>query len=223
MWKYLWFSLLAAGSTANGFPLTVQVSTARAEQAASQPNNSTPTKPDYSKEAFVDELDTTKITFENDGTSTREASARIRIQSEAGVEKFGILTFPYQGATETVEIDYVRVVKPDGTTITTPADSMQDMPTEITRQAPFYSDLREKHLAVKGLGAGDILEMRAHWHSMKPLVPGLFWFSFSFSRDAIFLDQELQANIPRDRAIKWKSPGEKPVITDEGTRRVYLW
>jgi hypothetical protein len=43
------------------------------------------TKPDYSKEAFVVENTSAKIVFENDGTSTREASARIRIQSDAGV------------------------------------------------------------------------------------------------------------------------------------------
>jgi uncharacterized protein DUF3857 len=32
------------------------------------------------------------------------------------------------------------------------------MASEITRQAPFYSDLREKHIPVKGLSSGDILE-----------------------------------------------------------------
>ena len=223
MWKYLWFALLAAGSTASVLNLPAPVSPARAGQAAGQASDSTPAKPDYSKEAFVEELDTTRITFENDGTSTRETLARIRIQSDAGVERFGILTFPYQGATESVDIDYVRVRKADGTTIATPSDSIQDMPAEITRQAPFYSDLREKHLAVKGLGVGDVLEAQAHWRSTKPLAPGQFWYSFNFSRDAIVLEQEFQVNIPRDRAIKWKSPGEKPVITEEGTRRVYAW
>jgi len=55
-------------------------------------------KPDYSKDAFVDEDDVTKIVFENDGTGTREASTRIRIQSDAGVQRYGVLTFAYQQA-----------------------------------------------------------------------------------------------------------------------------
>jgi len=34
------------------------------------------------------------------------------------------------------------------------------MAAEITRQAPFHSDIREKHSAVKGLSPGDVLEYR---------------------------------------------------------------
>jgi tetratricopeptide (TPR) repeat protein len=183
----------------------------------------TEVKPDYSREAFVSEQDVTRVTFENDGTSTRESSARIRIQSGAGVQRFGVLTFPYENSTGTIDIDYVRVRKPDGTTVLTPADSVQDMPSDITRQAPFYSDLHEKHVAVKGLSVGDVLEFQAHWHTSKPLAPGQFWFSFSFSQDAIFLHEELQVRVPRDRGVKWKSRDLKPVISEEGSRRVFTW
>src|SRR5581483_10687733 len=113
---------------------------ADAKPADSKPADAKPadTKPDYSKEPFVDEEDSTKIVFENDGTGTRESSVRVRIQSDSGLKRFGVLTFPYQGAVENVEIDYIRVHKPDGTVVTTPAENIQDMPSEITRQAPFY-------------------------------------------------------------------------------------
>ena len=181
------------------------------------------TKTDYSREAFLSEQDSTHVTFENDGTSTRESTARIRIQSDAGVQRFGVLTLSYESSTETVDIDYVRVRKPDGTTVLTPTDSVQDMPSDITRQAPFYSDLREKHVAVKGLGVGDVLEFQVHWRTTKPLAPGQFWFAFNFSQDAIFLHEELRVSIPRDRAIKWKSRDLKPVISEEGSRRVFTW
>ena len=81
----------------------------------------------------------------------------------------GLLTFPFQSATETVGIDYVRVHKPDGSIQITPPENVQDLDAEITRSAPFYSDLREKHVAVKGLGKGDILEYEAHGVT-KPLI-----------------------------------------------------
>jgi len=110
-------------------------------------------KPDYSKEAFLGEQDQTRIVFENDGTGTRETTARVRIQSDAAIQRYGALTFPYESGTQSLEIDYVRVRKPDGTVIASPPENIQDMPAEITRQAPFYSDLREKHVAVKGLGS----------------------------------------------------------------------
>jgi hypothetical protein len=79
------------------------------------------------------------------------------------------------------------------------------MAAEISRQAPMYSDQREKHLAVKGLGAGDVLEFRLYWKGTKALVPGQFWYAYNFSHDGIVLQEQLQIIVPRDRAVKWKS------------------
>jgi tetratricopeptide (TPR) repeat protein len=180
-------------------------------------------KPDYSKEAFVIEQTSMRIAFENDGTGTREFSGRIRIQSDAGVQRYGLLTFPYQNSTESVEIEYVRVQKPDGSTVSTPAENTQDMATEITREAPFYSDLREKHVAVKGLSVGDELEFQANWHITKPLAPGQFWYAYNFSHDGVILQEKLEISVRRDRAVKWKSPDIKPVIVEDGARRVFTW
>jgi tetratricopeptide (TPR) repeat protein len=188
-------------------------------QAAPRPE----AKPDYSKEAFVVEQSSTRIIFENDGTGTRESSTRIRIQSDAGVQHYGLLTFSYQNLVEIVDIDYVRVRKPDGTIVLTPAENTQDMAAAITREAPFYSDLREKHVAVKGLGVGDVLEFRAKWQSTKPLAPGQFWYAYNFSRDGIILVEELQISVPHDRAVKWNSTQLKPAITEENGRHVFTW
>ncbi len=188
-------------------------------QVSSKPD----AKPDYSKEAFVIEQTSTRIVFENDGIGTRESSARIRIQSDAGVQHYALLTFPYQNSTESVDIDYVRVQKPDGSVVPTPAENTQDMATEITREAPFYSDLREKHVAVKGLSVGDVLEFDAHWRGTKALVPGQFWYAYNFSHDGIILQEQLAISVPRERPLKWRSPEVKPAITEEGARRIFTW
>ncbi len=180
-------------------------------------------QPDHSAEAYVVEESTDRWSFENDGTSTHENMARVRIQSDAGVQRFGLLTFSYQKAFETLEIDYVRVRKQDGSTVVTPLDDVQDTLSNIAREAPFYSDLREKHVPVKGLGSGDTLEFRCHWRQTKPLVPGQFWVSAQLSRDEIVLKETLQISVPRDRVVKVKSPRLAPVVTEEGARRVYTW
>ena len=96
------------------------------------PPNATVNAPDFSKEANVVEQFTQRIKFQNDGTSTDETYSRTRIQSDAGVQRFGLLTFSYATGTGTFEIEYVRVRKPDGTTVETTPDSIQDMPSEIT-------------------------------------------------------------------------------------------
>jgi tetratricopeptide (TPR) repeat protein/transglutaminase-like putative cysteine protease len=170
----------------------------------------------------VEEL-STKITFDNEGNLTREQTSRVRVQTDAGVQQWGLLNFPFQSATQSVEIDSVRVRKPDGSTVTTPPDSMQDMDSEITRGAPFYSDLREKHVAVKGLGKGDILEYEAHWHATKPLVPGQFWFQYSFRHEGIVLGERLEIKVPVARAVKFKGPQATQTVTTDGDFRIYSW
>lgn len=168
------------------------------------------------------ERDSTEITFENDGTSLKKASARVRIQSDAGVQRYAVLTLAYQSSSETVDIDYVRVLKPDATVIVTPPENVQDMASEIAREAPLYSDSREKHIAVKGLGVGDVLEFAAEWHT-KPLAPGQFWFAAEFSRTDITLQETFQVGVPRERAVKWSSPKSKPVIAETDKRRIFTW
>src|SRR5271154_5577084 len=175
--------------------LTVVLSVLLASHAQTPPPAS-PAKDDYSKEAAVVEQMSTKIAFDNDGNSTREQTSRVRVQTDGGVQRWGLLSFPFQSATQTVEIDYVRVHKADGSTLITPPDNVQDLDSEITRSAPFYSDLREKHVAVKGLSKGDILEYEAHWRTTKPLIPGQFWFEYSFQHDGIVLAERLEIKVP---------------------------
>ena len=179
--------------------------------------------PDRSGEAYVVDENTTRWTFENDGSNTRDVTVRVRVQSDAGVQQFSVLHFPYQKANGTADIDYVRVRKPDGSTVVTPAEEAQDMPADVTREAPFYSDLREKQLPVKGLSRGDELELQFHIRQTKPLAAGQFWMEFEFPRDEVVLSQRLEVRVPRQRAVKLKSTDPQPVVSEEGAYRVYSW
>jgi tetratricopeptide (TPR) repeat protein len=190
---------------------------------AQAPSRPADLQPDYSQEPFVIEHDSAEIAFENDGNSVRKSRARVRIQSDAGVQRYAVLKLAYQSSTESVDIDYVRVRKPDATLVLTPSENVQDSASEITRQAPSYSDLREKDVTVKGLGVGDVIEYEAHWNTTKPLVPGQFWFSYTFPRDGINLRQTLQISVPLERLVKWRSPKSNPTITQTDTRRMLTW
>jgi transglutaminase-like putative cysteine protease len=111
-----------------------------------------------------------------------------------------------------------------GASAQTPSpDEAQDITSDITRQAPLYSDLHEKHLAVKGLEVGDVLEYAVTARTTKALVPDQFWYSYSFSVDELVLAETLQITVTRDRAVKWRSAKRQPAITETGVRRVFTW
>jgi tetratricopeptide (TPR) repeat protein/transglutaminase-like putative cysteine protease len=180
-------------------------------------------KADLSQEALVIERVLHQEKFEADGTAVEENTVRVRIQSDAGLQRYGLLSFSYPSATGTFEIAYVRVHKPDGSVVETPPENVQDMAAQITRQAPSYSDLHEKHVAVKGLSVGDVLEFHTKEHTTKPLVPGQFWTEYRFTRESIVLDEQMEVRVPRGRAVKIKSTTAQPVVNEAGGYRTYTW
>ncbi|MCI0351805.1 MAG: DUF3857 domain-containing protein [Acidobacteriales bacterium] len=179
---------------------------------------------DYSQEGFVYELYRTAARFEKDGTGSREYSARVRVQSEAGVQALGQLVFGYNSANERMEINYVRVRKAIGTVVNASADAVQDLTAPVQREAPVYTDYRQKHVTVSALRPGEILEYKVTATLHTPYAAGHFWFSHDFEKRVIVLDEQFELNIPRAHEIKLKNKPEfKPVVTDSGERRVYLW
>jgi Flp pilus assembly protein TadD len=180
------------------------------------------TKPDNAKEAFVYERVRDALRFEDDGTGIEDSTAVVRVQSQAGIEALGQLVFGYSSATDSLEIDYVRVRKPDGRVIETPASTAQDFAPDILKEAPMYSDFRQRHVTVASLQVGDVLEYHSITH-MKPLAEGQFWYEHSFLKSSPAQEQTLEIDLPRAREIKLKSPNHKYETREAGERRIYTW
>ena len=73
-------------------------------------------KPDYSQEAVVIEHLSTAYRYERDGTGRREMSLRVKVQSDAGVERFGQLVFPYSSARPFITSSALIFIFSSGTT-----------------------------------------------------------------------------------------------------------
>jgi hypothetical protein len=153
----------------------------------------------YTAESVVHERASTVYSYAADGTGWREITLVSRIQSEAAARQFGVVVFPFASNNEHVEIEYVRVRKPDGTIVETPVSDAQEMPLEVTRQAPFYSDLKEKQIPVRNLRMGDKLEYKARIIRTKPEAPGQFWGQESFgygSSGQVMLEESIELRVP---------------------------
>jgi hypothetical protein len=205
---------------------TVQPETAPKETAPNQPAPASPAAakaPDVSKEALVFDKIYTRVREEADGTGTRETTARIRILADAGVKEMAVLTFTYTASNQQVDIAYVRVIKPDGTVVVTPGYNIQDLPADVTREAPMYSDIHQKHVAVKGLGVGDTLEYQMTLRTLQPDVPGQFWLEYTFEKDQIILDEQLDLDLPADKPVTVASADVQPTVTTTAGRKLYHW
>jgi tetratricopeptide (TPR) repeat protein len=195
-----------------------------AQKPDTKPTDMAAGKPDYSPESFVLEQVRTTYRFENDGTGRREIYARIKVQSEAGVQQWGQVVVGYNSANEQIEIPYVRVHKSDGSIITASADAVQDLSAPVQREAPVYTDYRQKHITVPGLRPGEVLEYDVVAVIHTPLAPGQFWMEHDFEKNAISLDEQLDVDVPQGRAIKLKNKKDlDPKVTGKDGRRIYHW
>src|SRR5947199_2213966 len=195
-----------------------QSQTPNAEKHAAGPEAPKPESKghDYSRESFVIEKMHSTYRFEADATGRKETVARIRVQSEAGVQQWGQLQEGYNSASERVEIPYVRVLKQDGSVVKAGEDSVQDLSAPIEREAPVYTDYRQKHITVPGLRPGEVLEYDMVTVIHTPLAAGQFWMEHDFEKNAISLDEQLEVDVPRDRSIKLKNnKGMDPNINDK--------
>ena len=78
--------------------------------------------------------------------------------------------FGYSSATEQLKVEYVRVRKPNGQVVVTPDSTAQDFAPDVLRQAPMYSDYRQRHISVTALRPGDTLEYKTVTRMVTPLA-----------------------------------------------------
>lgn len=178
---------------------------------------------DYSKEPYVFELIETEVRFEADGKGQRDLSLRVRIQSESAVHEFGLLTYAFASRFETLDVIFVRVRKPDGTVLETPLSDVQEIDSAVSREAPMYTDQREKHIAVKSLAVGDTLEAHIRWTTTEPLAPGHFWYADSYFRAGICLRETIKFDLPAGLPVKLRNSDPQPTIQEAGGRHIYTF
>ncbi|MGD0416018.1 MAG: DUF3857 domain-containing protein [Terriglobales bacterium] len=206
-----------------GFLLVCSLVCSLTADALAQAAASSTQKTNNADEAAVFERILNRVHFENDGTEVSETEAVVRIQSQAGVEEFGQLVFGYSSATEKLEVEYVRVRKPDGQVVVTPESTAQDFAPDVLKEAPMYSDYRQRHISVAALQPGDTLEYRTVTRVLTPLAGGNFWYEYTFPKDVAVVEDRLEIDIPKARQVKLKTPTRKPEIQETRDRRVYTW
>ena len=176
-------------------------------------------------EALVFERYDTTYSMRPDGTGERDLHVVIRVQSDGAAQKFGVLAFSYASANETPKIKFVRVRKADGTIIETPPSDAIDMPAAVTREAPLYSDLKEKHIPVRSLAAGETLEYEVDTEINQPEVRDQFWGATHFTPPGtlVVLAETLTLEFPANKYVQVWSPNHKPEISEQNGKRIYKW
>ncbi len=194
---------------------------ARPARAATEPAADLSSHDD---EPFIIERSARSYRFEADGTGRTVVETRVLVQSETGVQQLGQLLFPYVSERSRLELDFLRVHRPDGSVTDGSPDLLQDLPAPVTAQFPVYSDVRMLHVTVPSFRPGDILELRLTTHLETPDAPDRFWMADAFERNAIVLEETIEVDVPEDEWINlYHAEGMTPEIHQAKGRRTYRW
>ncbi len=204
-------------------PLSAQEKTPALPSAPSPSVSNAGPASQYANEPVVYEKVVTAANYNADGTGDRSLEVVERVQTDGGVRQAGLLTFTYASDNEKLNIVYVRVRKPDGTVVVTSPDSVEDMPTQVTRIAPLYSDQREVQIPVKSLSAGDTLEYKIDYVINKASAPNEFWGAANFLDNVVVLDESFTLTYPSSEYVQILSPDYPPKVTDQNGRTTYSW
>ena len=178
----------------------------------------------HATEPYVIERSARYHRFEADGTGRLVADLRVRVQNETGVQQLGQLLIPYVSGRNRLELDFLRVHRPDGSMTDGSPDLLQDLPAPVTAQFPVYSDLRVLHITVPSFRPGDVLEYRLTNHLDTPETPNRYWMAEVFEKNAIVLEESIEVDVPADEWINlYLADGMDPEIHEAGGRRTYRW
>lgn len=177
----------------------------------------------YADEAAVVERDQLVYRYAADGTGVKTETTVLRVQSGAALQAFAVVGFAYASGTQSLEIVYARVRKPDGTVVETPAGDAQDQPAPAAQVAPMYSDLRLKQLPVRSLAVGDKLELETKVTQKLAEIPGEFWNTENFGAGLVYLDRRIELRVPKSKSVTVYSPKYPPQMAESGDERVYRW
>ncbi|MFC6645717.1 DUF3857 domain-containing protein [Granulicella cerasi] len=201
--------------------------TASAADAAKAAVTTAGSKDSYGAESFVVMKSSWVYSFNADGTGYRDHTVAVRLQSEASLRTFGVVSTQFASASEHVEMHYVRVHHPDGSVTETPVKDVIEQPEQVTREAPFYSDLKQAQLPVKNLRVGDTLEWEIRVVTTRAEAPNHFWGASSFiGEEVVSLDDNLELRVPASKkATVWTNPSvsDQPKVTTEGDTKIYHW
>jgi tetratricopeptide (TPR) repeat protein len=179
----------------------------------------------FAAEPFVILHRASMIAMQADGTGYREQTLAVRVQSDAALRQLGVVTVPFASKAEHVDFTYVRVRHPDGSVLATDTADALDEPLPVTREAPFYSDLKQKELPIRSLRLGDTIEWQVRITRTVAEAPNHFWGSETFAKDAVILAETLELRVPATTTVNvWTNSGmSAPTSTLVGAEHVYRW
>jgi hypothetical protein len=180
---------------------------------------------DYADRPYVFLLDDGVVKFEADGSGSRTYRQVVQILTPEAAERWGEQSFPYSTDKEKFTLNWARVVRPDGSIVSEKPVHEQESLAPVAMEAPVYSDEKLHRISLGGVAPGTIVDYSYTVQTLKPVIPGDFFTSWSVTTGTLTRRSRLIVDLPasvKARILERHLSFARKEAT-AGGRRVYTW
>ncbi len=180
---------------------------------------------DHPDEDVVYLLDDGVVRYEADGKGSQTFRQIVEILKPDAVDRYREFRFSYAPKHERFRINWMRVLKPDGTVISAAPTQEQDSDVPAQMGDPVYSDRKVKRLSLTGVAPGTIVDYSYTREELKPFLPGDFMESWSVTTGVRTMRSRYVVDVPASLPVRVREDNLKFAKTtrEVGGRRIYTW
>ncbi len=170
-------------------------------------------------------LDDGVVRLEADGRGTRTYRQIVQILKPSAVERWQEQTFGYSPSHEKLTINWIRVVRPDGSVVSAKPSHVQDSDVPAETDDPVYSDRRVRRVSLSGVAPGTIIDYSYTTEELKPFLPGDYFNSWSVSTGLQVARSRYVVDLPAavTPRLHERNLNFQRVERTANGRRVYTW
>lgn len=210
-----------------------QVSAVHIKDIDPQVNNilaSAPSQDEYPQAGalilFCDE----KIEITPQNTQVSTFHYIVKILNERGKESFAETHIDYDSTYEKVELEYARIIKPDGGVVEVGSRHIRDVSKYLN--FPLYSNVRVYIISFPEITEGASIEYKVKIHCNQLINKKDFVINYPLQASEPILEANFTIDLPPDRTLYIKTLNEKyndfgatltPQIQKKDDRLIYSW
>ena len=174
-------------------------------------------------------LDDGVVRVEADGRHTATFRQVVQVLKPDAVSRMTEQEFSYAPKHERLTINWIRVVRPNGTVVSVKPTHVQDSDVPAELGDPVYSDRRVRRVSLTGVAPGTIVDYSYTKEELKPFLPGDFLQYWGVSTGLGVRRSRFVVDAPATLALRIHEEnltfarGTTHAATPSGPRVVYTW
>jgi hypothetical protein len=179
----------------------------------------------YPDEPYVYLLDDGVVRLEADGRGTRTFRQVVQILTQEAAERFGEQVFSYSSSREKLTVNWLRVVRPDGSVVSDKATHEQESDAPTALESPVYSDERLHRATLGGVVPGTIVDWSYTVETLKPVMPGDNYSGWTVTNNRLTRRSRFIVDVPAPVTprIEERNLTFPRKVAEAHGRKVYTW